>query len=442
MNFEGKKVCVVGLGISGMESALFLKEKGARVWVTERRETPEIKERFEILMKKGIKGEIGKHSLSIINKMPILVLSSGVNPEEKWIRKIKDEGKKIISEIDLGLMFLESPYIGVTGTNGKTTTVNLLKHILGEGAEISGNIETPLTKVLRREKSFSWMIIEVSSFQLKKVENFSPYISIFLNISPDHLNWHKDFNDYLSSKMKIFKKQKENQFALLNAEEDWWKKEKITPEVYFFSPQYHKLQGCFVKNGWIIWRKEREEGIMPLEEWKLLGTHNLYNLTSALLAGILAGKNLSTLRERARTFRSLPHRLEFVRSVKGINFINDSKATNVDAVYHALISLPPGIILILGGMDKGNDYIPLFPIVKRRVSSIIAVGESREKIYKEFSSLTNVRKAKSLEEAVKKAYKLALPPGTVLLSPACASFDEFRNYEERGEVFKEIVNKL
>jgi len=442
MNLRGKKVTVVGLGISGMEAALFSKEKGAKVWITERESSPVLKKRLQELEKKGIKGEIGKHTISIIRKTDLMILSSGVNPEEDWIHMIRNEGKEVIGELELGLRHLSSPYIGVTGTNGKTTTVHLLKHLLGEKVVIAGNLETPLTRVLRRGDNFSWIILEVSSFQLKTVEKIHPYISVILNISSDHLDWHTDFTDYIVSKSKIFQQQKENDFTIWNAEEDWWKGKKVKSRLYFFSSTYHTLPGCFVKDGWIIWRDKNEEGIMPVKEWRLLGRHNLSNLTAALTVGVLLGKPFSFLRKRAKTFSGLPHRLESVRFWKGIQFINDSKATNVDAVYNALSSFPPGVILILGGRDKGNDYSPLFPLVKTNVKMIIAMGESKDKIYREFSPVVKVVKVGSLSEGVKIASESASSGNTVLFSPACASFDMFPDFKERGKAFCKLVKEL
>ncbi|NOZ63421.1 MAG: UDP-N-acetylmuramoyl-L-alanine--D-glutamate ligase [Caldiserica bacterium] len=442
MKLRGKKVSVVGLGISGMEAALFLQEKGAEVWITERNTSPELEKRLQGLTRKGIQGELGKHTLSRIREADLVVLSSGVNPAEVWIQELKEEGKEVIGELDLGLMHLSSPYIGVTGSNGKTTTVHLLKHLLGEEAEIAGNVGIPITRLLRTGEIPSWLILEISSFQLKSVKKFQPYLSIILNISPDHLDWHANFNDYRSAKMRIFQDQEKNTFTLWNAEEDWWELQKTNARNYFFSATHHSRPGCFVKDNWIIWRDKKEEAVMPVREWRLQGRHNLSNLTAALAAGILLGKPLSLLREKARTFPGLPHRLEIVRWWKGIQFVNDSKATNVDAVYHALLSLPPGIILILGGQDKGNDYSPLFSLTKTHLKKIIAIGESRDKIYQEFSPLIEVIKVKSFPEAVKISSKSASYGDTVLLSPACASFDMFSNFKERGEVFRKLVEEL
>ncbi len=442
MKLRGKKVSVVGLGISGMEAALFLQEKGAAVWITERNTSPALEKRLKTLAKEGIKGELGKHTLSRIRKTDLLVLSSGVNPDEAWIQELKDEGKEVIGELDLGLMYLTSPCIGVTGSNGKTTTVHLLKHLLGEEAEIAGNVGIPLTRLLRTGSKASRVILEISSFQLKSLKKFQPYLSIILNISPDHLDWHDSFDDYFSAKIKIFQGQEENAFTLWNAEEDWWESQKTKARRYFFSSTHHSLPGCFVKDNWIIWRDKKEEAVMPVREWRLRGRHNLSNLTAALAAGILLGSPVSLLREKARTFTGLPHRLEAVRYWKGIQFVNDSKATNVDAVYHALLSLPPGIILILGGQDKGNDYSLLFPLAKTHLRKIIAIGESRDKIYKEFSPLTEVIKVKTLPEAVKISSESASYGDTVLLSPACASFDMFSDFKERGETFRKLVEEL
>lgn len=442
MKLAGKRVGVVGLGESGYWASLFLKDKGAEVWVTDKDDNPKLREKLAQLEREGIKGELGRHSLEELRKCEVVVLSPGINPSENWIRLLEESGVKIIGELELGLKFVHVPYIMVTGTNGKTTTAQLLKILCGEGVECCGNIGIPITRLLLEGKNFSGLVIEASSFQLKYMKDFSPTISIILNIDEDHLDWHPSREDYISSKMKIFAFQKRDDFTLWNADEDWWKGITPSPQVYFFSPQPHDLKGCFIRQEWVIWREEKEIGVFPLKEWKLPGLHNLYNLTAAVGGAMLWGVKGEEIRKRIKKFRPLPHRLEFAGEWKGVKFINDSKATNVHATYFALLSLPPGIILILGGRDKGNVYTPLFPLVKSKVRYIVATGESRNKIEEVFKRFVPVIKRERFEEAFKEAVAKALPGDTVLLSPACSSFDQFTNYKERGEFFKKLVKSL
>ncbi len=442
MRIKGEEFGVVGLGESGYWVSLFLKEKGARVWVTEIKKTPLMEERLESLRERGIEGELGKHTLERLEKCRYVILSPGINPEKSWVKNLREKGIPLLQELEVGLRFLASPYIMVTGTNGKSTTVELIKTLLGEGWETAGNTGYPLTRLLLEKREFSGVVLEVSSFQLKGMKDFSPQVSVILNIAPDHLDWHGSWEDYLRSKKKIFLYQDEEKFTLWNARERWWERITPRPRVYFFSPEEEKLRGCFCKRGWIVWREEKEEGVLPLTEWRFPGTHNLINLTASVGTGILMGVSFEDIRKRIKKFRPLPHRMEELGIFSGVRIINDSKATNVSATRAALNSLPPGIVLILGGRDKGNDYSPLFPLIKSKVRYILVLGESREKLRKTFSPLCNTLEVKNLREAVWRGRKLAIKGDILLLSPACSSLDEFANYRERGELFKKFVREI
>jgi UDP-N-acetylmuramoylalanine--D-glutamate ligase len=447
---RGKKFTVIGGARSGLAVSRLLKKLGADVFLSDMKRPEEIKHsRFTIheLEKLGVEYEFDGHTTKVFDA-DIMVISPGVPSSAPVVRKAFDLGIRVISEIEVAYWFCEAPIIAVTGSNGKTTTTSLIGHILksaGIKTIVAGNIGLPFSDYVLDAKRDSVVVLEVSSFQLDHIETFRPRVSVLLNITPDHLDRYDSFSDYILSKFRIFKNQGGDDFAVYNYDD-----EIIQPYVERLNIQklpfsiFEKLSfGAFLDGGDLILRlKNKREKILNMDEMKIRGMHNVYNsLAAALAARAMEIKN-EVIRESLMSFEGVPHRLEFVRELNGVKFINDSKATNVNSVWYALESFDEPIILIAGGRDKGNDYTKLYDLVRRKVKLLIAIGESRDKIYNEFKDMTEVIRVNSMEEAVRRAYERASPGDVVLLSPACASFDMFQDFEHRGDVFKRLVNEL
>ncbi len=441
---RGRKAAVIGLGKSGYEAALLLAELGSEVWVTDRKENPSLRRRLFYLKKEGIKGEIGRHTLAPLLASELIVLSPGVDRNQGWIKKLLSHRKRVMGELNLALSLNSIPTIAVTGTNGKSTTVCLLHHFLKGKALLGGNIGIPLSYLVRKKKKGEWIILEVSSFQLEDLQFFHPQIAVLLNITSDHLDRYPSFQEYEDTKWKIFSPQTPDDFAVVNLKvagrEE--REKSIKSKMYFFSLTPHQHWGTFIKEGSIFFRDHRgEEKVCSLKGWGLPGKHNLENLLASVCVVKLCGLPNSLIQERIKTFRGLPHRLEKFIQWRGITFIDDSKATTVDSLRQALLSLPPPLILIMGGRDKGSDFSSLSSLVKKKVKLIIAIGECREKIVDTFTPLVRVETSSGMEEAVHTAFKFSREGDTVLLSPACSSLDMFSDYRERGRVFKEMVRE-
>jgi len=449
-DIKGKRVSVIGGARSGFAVAKLLKGLGANVFMSDIKEPGEIKHvNFTTaeLDGLGIEYEFGKHSERVFD-CDFIVISPGVPSNSEVIRKALGLGINVFSEIEVASWFCKAPIVAVTGTNGKTTTTSLIGHIFrnaGIRTIVAGNIGTPFSDFVLSADEKSIVVLEVSSFQLDHIESFRPKVSVLLNITPDHLDRYGSFGDYILSKFRIFKNQKGDDFAVYNYDD-----EIVQPYVESldlvklpFSVSERLSCGAFVDDGYLVLKfKNKEERILKMGELKIRGIHNVYNSLAAALAARAMEVRDEIIRESLKSFEGVPHRLEFVREINGVKFINDSKATNVNSLWYALESFDEPIILIAGGRDKGNDYSKVYDLVKRKVKTIIAIGESRDKIYNEFKDLTNVIKVDSMEEAVKRAYMEARPGDVVLLSPACASFDMFEDFEHRGEVFKKLVNEL
>ncbi len=449
-NIKGKKVSVIGAARSGLAVAKLLKRLNADVFISDVKKIEEIKyvkfttNELDLL---GIKYEFGGHSDRIFD-CDFIVISPGVPSSADIVVKAKNMGIKVLSEIEVASWFCKAPIVAVTGTNGKTTTTSLIGFILknaGFKTIVAGNIGAPFSDFVLDVDEESVVVLEVSSFQLDHIETFKPKVAVLLNITPDHLDRYASFGDYILSKFRIFKNQKENDFAVYNYDD-----EIVQPYVESlnlikmpFSVVERLPVGAFIDDGYIVLKFEnKEERIAKMGEIKIRGIHNVYNSLAAALAARAMEVKDEIIRESLKAFEGVAHRLEFVREINGVKFINDSKATNVNSLWYALESFDEPIILIAGGRDKGNDYSKVYDLVKKKVKLIVAIGESKEKIYNEFKTLTNVVKVNSMEEAVKISFENAIPGDVVLLSPACASFDMFDDYEHRGEVFKKLVNDL
>ncbi|MCK4244989.1 MAG: UDP-N-acetylmuramoyl-L-alanine--D-glutamate ligase [Candidatus Omnitrophica bacterium] len=450
MNYRNKRVTVVGLGVSGFAAACLLKDVGARARVTESAVTKAILERKIFLERKGIKVEVGGHRQGFIAGSQLFVASPGVGSSSLPLRFAQRNKIPVIGEVELASTLSSGEIIAVSGTNGKTTVVSLLGEIFkkaGKKVVVCGNIGHPFSAAMRRCKKNSFIILEISSFQLERIKNFRPRVAVLLNIDPDHLDWHQNFSSYKRAKSRLFLNQKTNDDAILNQDDDYISSflPKIKARKFFFSRRKMAEKGVFVKSNWIISNLSgREERIFNLERAVLKGAHNCENYLAAAAAALIVGISPEIIGGVFKEFSSLPHHTEFVRRLKGVSYIDDSKATNLDATQAALQTFPAGkIILILGGRDKGCCFHRLSDLVKKRVKQIILLGEAAKRIEKELSRCSlPIRKVSSLKEAVRVAKASGKRGDFVLLSPACSSFDMFADYKERGNVFKKAVQNL
>ena len=449
MELKSKRVLVVGLGKSGIAAARFLKARGAQVTVSDIRPAGLISE-LPALLDAGIMVETGSHGLLTFRRQDLIVVSPGVPSNTPELTTVRAMGIPIIGEMELGSEFLQGQIVAITGSNGKTTTTTLIGEILkasGEPTLVGGNIGRPVVDMVAESTPESWSVLEVSSFQLETIERFHPRIALVLNITPDHLDRHGSFEAYAAAKTRITENQTTDDFLILNAEDEPTKlvAAKTKAQIYWFSPRRQVKQGAFVHGESILFRAKEGgevEPIMPVAEIPLAGAHNVENVLAAVCAARLAGVEAHVLREAVAAFHAVEHRLEFVRELNGVRWFNDSKATNVDATAKAVESFPSGIWLILGGKDKDSDYSTLSPLLRARVKAVITIGSAAEKIESHLAGVVKIEKAGTMERAVAWAQKEAKSGDVVLLAPACASFDQFENYEHRGRVFKQLVGAL
>jgi len=468
IELKNKRVLVVGLGKSGLAAARFLKERGARVTVSDARPATLIAELSDLL-DQGFMVEAGSHGLLTFRRQDLIVVSPGVPMSTPVLTQVRAMGAHIIGELELGVEFLQGEVIGITGSNGKTTTTTLVGEILkaaGKPTLVGGNIGLPVTAMVAESVELSrrggeadpppaakddnskvWSVIEVSSFQLETVETFKPRIAVVLNITPDHLDRHGDFATYAGAKGRITEFQTAEDFLVLNGEdkETQMVAAKTKAQIYWFSGRRPIKQGAFVHGESIMFiprEGAKAEPVMPVAEIPLAGAHNVENVLAAVCVARLAGVESETIRGAVRAFTAVEHRLEFVREVAGVRYYNDSKATNVDATMKAIEAFAGGIHLILGGKDKDSDYRVLAPLLRERVKTVITIGSAAEKIERQLDGVVKIESAETLDRAVAFAQETAVAGDTVLLAPACSSFDQFENYEQRGRVFKELVTAL
>jgi UDP-N-acetylmuramoylalanine--D-glutamate ligase len=449
MELKNKRVLVVGLGKSGLAAARFLKSKGARVTVSDARPATLIAE-LPVLLDEGISVEAGSHGLLTFRRQDLIVVSPGVPANVPELKQVRAMGMRIIGEMELGAAFLEGEIVAITGSNGKTTTTTLVGEILkasGRPLLVGGNIGTPVTEMVASTTPDTWSVLEVSSFQLETIETFKPRIALVLNITPDHLDRHGSFEAYAAVKARITEFQTAEDFLVLNAEDVNVQlvAAKTKAQIYWFSARRQIKQGAFVHGDGIYFlAKEggKPEPVMPVAEIPLAGAHNVENVLAAVCAARLAGVESETIRAAVKAFKAVEHRLEFVRELGGVRYFNDSKATNVDATVKAVESFGGGIHLILGGKDKDSDYAVMGPLLRERVKTVITIGSAAEKIERELAGVVKIEAAETMQRAVTLAHEQASAGDTVLLAPACASFDQFENYEHRGRVFKELVMAL
>ena len=458
MDLNNKRVLVVGLGKSGVASALFLKAHGARVTVSDTKSGDELRNEIPVLLDHGITVETGGHGDRTFRGQDLIVVSPGVSVDVPPLVQARALGETVIGEIELAAQFLPGPIVAITGSNGKTTTTSLTGEIMTAGGFptlVGGNIGTPAISLAERAQAETVIVLEISSFQLETIQTFRPKIAVVLNVTPDHLDRHRTFEAYAGAKARIFENQRsrENQqasdFAVLNADDPTCvaMSSRVRAQVFWFSRQKEVPQGAWVRDGNIVFRdgrgeqKTQQREIMQISEIPLKGAHNLENVLAAVCAGALMGCAPEQIRQAVRDFKAVEHRLEFVATIRGVDYYNDSKATNVDATIKALESFPANIHLILGGKDKGSDYTVLNDLLRQRVKRVYTIGTAAAKIESQIKDV-EVVPAETLENALRKAHAVAQPGDVVLLAPACASFDQFKNYEHRGQVFKEVVRGL
>ncbi len=439
---KGKRITVIGLSRSGQAAAQLLQDAGAKVFGSDIGSPP------GIASLRGIEIETEGHTQKALEGTELIVLSPGVPLSLPLLQEARERGIEILSEVEVAWWFARAPIWAVTGSNGKSTTTSLLGHILreaGQEVEVAGNIGRALSGVVQRVSDRGIIVAEISSFQLDTVEGFHPRLAILLNITPDHLNRYPGFADYVQAKRQIFARQEIDDFAVLNLDDPLVSPlvKKAKAKVITYSTQEGVSSDVGIKEGWMVtWLSGPRERIISSEEIPLPGPHNLSNCLAAVAACLAWGLKKEEIVPHLASFKGLEHRLEVVETVRGVKFVNDSKGTNVDATRCALLSFPPPILLIAGGRDKGSDFNPLEKLIAERVKRIILLGESKEKLAATWKGLAPISKVETLSQAVRRSLQLSRPGDTVLFSPACASFDMFTDFEERGRRFKEEVRKF
>jgi UDP-N-acetylmuramoylalanine--D-glutamate ligase len=448
MDLKDKRVLVVGLGKSGVASALFLKSRGARVTVSDSKPEAELRDEILLLLEHGITVETGGHGERTFRGQDLIVVSPGVPVDSPQLVQARNLGEPIIGEIELAAQFLAGSVVAITGANGKTTTTSLAGEILAAGkfpTQVGGNIGTPAISFVDQAGPDTWTVLEVSSFQLETIVSFHPRIAVVLNITPDHLDRHKSFENYVNAKARIFENQGGEDFSVLNADDASAAAlaDRTRAQVVWFSRKKEVERGAFIRGSQIYFRDGKtEREIMPLSEVTLKGAHNQENALAGISIGMIVGCDVALVRPAVRNFKAVEHRLEFVARVAGVDYYNDSKATNVDATIKALESFPANIHLILGGKDKGSDYSVLSDLLRQRVKRVYTIGAAAAKIESQLRGAAEILPARTLESAIRSASESAQAGDIVLLAPACASFDQFQSYEHRGRVFKEAVHSL
>jgi len=448
LDVNGKRVLVVGLGKSGVASALFLKARGARVTVSDSKSEAELHDHIPVLLDNGIAVETGGHGERTFGQQDLIVISPGVPVNAPALDPARKLSIPIIGEVELAARFLQGKLVAITGSNGKTTTTALAGDVIAAGRTktlVGGNIGTPAISLVPESSEQTWTVLEISSFQLETTETFHPQVGVVLNVTPDHLDRHGTFEVYWEAKRRIFENQTEDDFAVLNMDDREAAKmgQGLKSQLRWFSRKSEVDSGAFVRDERIFYRDSQgEREIMPLSDMQLKGAHNVENVLAAVAIGMIAGVAPEKIREAVKNFKAVEHRLEYVATINGVEFYNDSKATNVDATIKALESFPKNIHIILGGKDKGSDYTVLTPLLQTRVKRVYTIGAAAEKIESHIRGAAQITQAGTIEVAVRKAMDNASEGDVVLLAPACASFDQFTSYEHRGRVFKELVHAL
>lgn len=443
-----EKLIVLGAGESGIGAAILGKQKGYEVFLSDVNEIPVSLQ--NILNDKGILWESGQHSLSSMEGASIAVKSPGIPGNTPLLNGLRAKGTRIISEIEFAAQSTSATLIGITGTNGKTTTTMMTYEILknaGLNVGLAGNIGSSFAKQVA-EEDYEFYVLEISSFQLDDIDQFAPHIALITNITPDHLDrYDYSFEAYIQAKLKITKNQSSKNFFLFNTDDEILvsalKEHKTNAQTVSFGSNPTETTGSYLKDNQLILKNQKKTTMIESVEFPFSGRHNLLNAMAAATIGNLLSINKESIRESLTHFKGSPHRMENVLAIQRVQYINDSKATNINATYFAVESIQTPLIWIVGGVDKGNDYEILLPFIRKKAKAIICLGVDNSKLRDAFEGTSEVFiETESMTEAVKIAHKLAEPKDTVLLSPACASFDLFKNYEDRGDQFKAAVRNL
>lgn len=439
MRYNKQPVAVLGAGLSGSAAALLLQSEGAQVTVLDSAEEQKLlKSTIENLRAQGIRVVCGPAADQDCGKYEFVVASPGIDPASPLARNLSSRKIDIIGELELGWRSVEDPVIAVTGTNGKTTTTELVAQTLnacGHATIACGNIGKPLSEVAREKKKFDVLTVEVSSFQLETIKTFRPSIALWLNFAPDHLDRYRSVAEYRAAKLRVFENQTADDIAIINAIESLTeiRSRKITFSAYTERADFRLAGGCIVHD---------DKPVLRLAETKLRGSHNIENLMAALAAGMARGLSFEKMVAPLCAYEPRPHRCEFVRQIGGVDYINDSKSTNLDALEKALLAQRKSVILIAGGKDKGFSFEPLRHLVQEKVRSTILIGEMAERIARGWSGVLKTELASSLADAVERAHAAAKPGEVVLFSPGTSSFDMFKSYADRGDRFRALVQAL
>jgi UDP-N-acetylmuramoylalanine--D-glutamate ligase len=445
MELKGKKVLVVGLGKSGLAAALFLRRRGAYVTVSDVRSAETLANDIPALLDEGIMVETGGHGLLTFRRQDLIVVSPGVPLDTPELAQVRSFGLPVIGELELAARFLKGRTVAITGSNGKTTTTSLIGHILREAGlevQVGGNIGTPVTAMIASSRADGWNVLELSSFQLETIAAFRADIGLALNVTQNHLDRHRTFENYAAAKRRLFETMSADGCAVLNAEDPICASfaQHTAAAVRWFSGARPVEAGAYRLGGDLILDGRR---LMSAGEIPLRGNHNVENVLAAAVAASRAGVSDAKIAAAVKTFRAVEHRLEFVRNVTGVDFYNDSKATSVDATLKAIDAFPGGLWIILGGKDKDSDFTALREPLRAKARAALLIGAAAPKIARQLGDDTlPVIQCGTLAAAIDKASRSAVPGHTVLLAPACASFDQFDNFEHRGRVFKDLVNAL
>ncbi len=445
--FEKKKIYVIGAAKSGLAVARFLKRSGAEVFVSEKESADKRKTESDQLAAESIECEFGGHSERLLGA-DIVVISPGVPMTIPILKKIREQGIPVYSELEIASWTLNSPVIAITGSNGKTTTTTLIGEIFkhaGRSTIVAGNVGTPLSEMVHTDVPGGVTVLEVSSFQAEGFLNFHPKIALLLNLSPDHMDRYKTIDDYYQAKMRVFMNQRSDDLLIYNEDDDEVKKhtESLRARKLPFSQRHSLEVGAWLDYDKIMCRLTGDpETVISVKELGLRGSHNVYNVMAAVLAAKSMNVPTWTIYDILKSFTGVAHRLEFVRDIQGVKFFNDSKATNVDSAFYGLKSFNEPVIWIAGGKHKGSPYTPLAETVKKHVKCMILIGQAAAIIGEDLGGLVKTIRAESMGDAVHKAFSESDTGDVVLLSPACSSYDMFTNYEERGQVFKDAVWQL
>ena len=452
---QGKRVLVVGLARTGVAASVFCAARGARVTATDQKTEAELGETSGFLRAAGVVLAVGGHELVTVAEQDLVVVSPGVPINAPLPRQAREAGIPVWSEIELAWRFLRGKLVAITGSNGKTTTTSLVAHILKTAkipTLVGGNIGVPLLSLVESSTDETVTVAEISSFQLENIDEFRPEIGVLLNLTPDHLDRHASFDEYAGAKMRMFENQSERDAAVLNADDpEVTRRMPSGPRVYWFSRQKRVAAGAFLLGEEIVFRADGDETpLLRRADIGLRGEHNVENVLAACAAAFLVGAPVAAIAAGVKSFPGVEHRLEFVAEVGGVQFYNDSKATNVDAALKAIEAFPKEqqvgargkLIVILGGKDKGSPYTPLREPLSTRARDVLLIGAAAEKIAIDLEGAAPIERAGTLDRAVQIARSRAKAGDVVLLAPACSSFDQFENYEQRGRIFKELVAKL